>query len=176
MLRILGSSQSEGFSIFFSRSVFDLLPIHSTPMITYNAQSTLFPRLDQSATTAWLTRVAQHYGRRIGQVNYIFCTDAEILDINRRYIGHDYYTDHIGFDYSRGDLLSADIYIGLETVRSNARLYADPATPPDAALDAEFHRVLAHGLLHLVGIDDATPEERAQMQAAEDEALRMWAQ
>ena len=135
-------------------------------MITYNAYSEAMPELDTTATTAWIARVAEKHGKRIGNVNYIFCTDDEILDVNRQYLRHDYYTDIITFDYCASDILSGDIYISLDTVASNAEgLEKDP--------DEELHRVLIHGILHLVGINDKGPGEREIMEHAEDEALAM---
>ena len=135
-------------------------------MITYNAYSEAMPELDTTATTAWIARVAEKHGKRIGNVNYIFCTDDEILDVNRQYLRHDYYTDIITFDYCAHGILSGDIYISLDTVASNAEgLEKDP--------DEELHRVLIHGILHLVGINDRGPGEREIMEHAEDEALAM---
>ncbi|MCI7780434.1 MAG: rRNA maturation RNase YbeY [Bacteroidales bacterium] len=135
-------------------------------MITYNAYSEAMPELDTTATTAWIARVAEKHGKRIGNVNYIFCTDDEILDVNRQYLRHDYYTDIITFDYCAHGILSGDIYISLDTVASNAEgLEKDP--------DEELHRVLIHGILHLVGINDKGPGEREIMEHAEDEALAM---
>ena len=135
-------------------------------MITYNAYSEAMPELDTTATTAWIARVAEKHGKRIGNVNYIFCTDDEILDVNRQYLRHDYYTDIITFDYCANDILSGDIYISLDTVASNAEgLQKDPVE--------ELHRVLIHGILHLVGINDKGPGEREIMERAEDEALAM---
>ena len=133
-------------------------------MITYNAYSEAMPELDTTATTAWIARVAEKHGKRIGNVNYIFCTDDEILDVNRQYLRHDYYTDIITFDYCAHGILSGDIYISLDTVASNAEgLQKDPVE--------ELHRVLIHGILHLVGINDKGPGEREIMEHAEDEAL-----
>ena len=135
-------------------------------MITYNAYSEAMPSLDHAATTAWIARVAEKHGKRIGNVNYIFCTDDEILDVNRQYLRHDYYTDIITFDYCAHGILSGDIYISLDTVASNAEgLQKDPVE--------ELHRVLIHGILHLVGINDKGPGEREIMEHAEDEALAM---
>ena len=133
-------------------------------MITYNSYGSVMPELDERGTTAWLQRVAASYGRRVGDINYVFCDDEEILQLNRQYIGHDYYTDHIGFDYSAGDVLSGDIYVGIETVATNAELFGK-------TYDDELYRVIVHGLLHLVGIKDKTDAERAEMEAAEDAAL-----
>ena len=134
--------------------------------VTYNTVDTTMPNLDQPSTTAWLQRVAQTYGKRLGDVNYIFVSDDEILRINREFLGHDYYTDHIGFDYCEADILNGDIFISLDTVATNAALYG--ATPQQ-----ELMRVVVHGLLHLCGIKDKTDAERQQMQQAEDQALLM---
>lgn len=135
-------------------------------MITFNSYGSVMPELNERADSAWITRVAQSHGRRVGNINYVFCNDEEILALNRQYIGHDYYTDHIGFDYSAGDILSGDIYVGIETVQTNAELFGK-------AYDDELHRVIIHGLLHLVGFKDKTDDERAVMETAEDEALAM---
>ena len=122
------------------------------------------PDISEAEVSAWVRQVAKSYGKVVGDINYIFVDDETILEINRRFIGHDYYTDHIGFDYSEADALSGDIYISLDTVRSNAELY-------DATFDEELRRIIIHGLLHLCGLRDKTPEERQQMQQAEDQAL-----
>lgn len=116
-------------------------------MITFNALSLPVPAFDVARETAWLRRVVASHGRRLGEVNYVFCDDEEILEVNRRYLQHDYYTDIITFDYSGGNVLSGDLYISLDTVRSNAELFGRP-------YDEELHRVLVHGVLHLVGIND----------------------
>ena len=133
-------------------------------MITYNTINAAMPDIAEAEVSAWVRQVAKSYGKILGDINYIFVDDETMLDINRRYIGHDYYTDHIGFDYSQDDALSGDIYISLDTVRSNAGLF-------DVTFDEELHRIIIHGLLHLCGLRDKTPEERASMQKAEDEAL-----
>lgn len=135
-------------------------------MITYNSYGSVMPTLDEPRTTAWLRRVAESHSRRLGDINYVFCSDEEILALNRQYIGHDYYTDHIGFDYSSRDILSGDVYVGIETVATNAELFGK-------TYDDELHRVIVHGLLHLVGFKDKTSEERAVMEHAEDEALTL---
>lgn len=133
-------------------------------MITYNSLSLPLPAFDTAATTSWVCRVAQTHGKMIGEINYIFCNDEEILDINRQYLQHDYYTDIITFDYGRDNIISGDLYISLDTIRTNAEQFAkDP--------EEEFFRVLIHGVLHLVGINDKGPGEREIMEAAEDAAL-----
>ena len=120
-------------------------------MITYNSLSIALPNIDQTTVTEWIGRVAESHQRVVGDINYVFCNDEEILDVNRRYLQHDYYTDIITFDYGRGNVLSGDLYISLE----------------------ELHRVLVHGVLHLVGINDKGPGERELMEAAEDAALAL---
>ena len=135
-------------------------------MITYNSLSIALPNIDQTTVTEWIGRVAESHQRVVGDINYVFCNDEEILDANRRYLQHDYYTDIITFDYGRGNVLSGDLYISLDTVRSNAELLGKP-------YDEELHRVLVHGVLHLVGINDKGPGERELMEAAEDAALAL---
>lgn len=135
-------------------------------MITYNSLSIALPNIDQTIVTEWIVRVAESHQRMVGDINYVFCNDEEILDVNRRYLQHDYYTDIITFDYGRGNVLSGDLYISLDTVRSNAELLGKP-------YDEELHRVLVHGVLHLVGINDKGPGERELMEAAEDAALAL---
>lgn len=135
-------------------------------MITYNTQGTTMPDIDQPAVTAWVGRVAAAHDRRVGDINFIFVDDETILQINREFVHHDYYTDHIGFDYCEADFLNGDIYISLDTVRTNATLVG-------ASYDDELHRVIIHGVLHLCGIDDKGPGERAVMEAEEDKALAM---
>lgn len=137
-------------------------------MITYNAQNIELPNIDQPAVTRWLEQVAANYERKIGDINYVFVDDETILSMNRQFIGHDYYTDHIGFDYCQGSFLSGDIYISLDTVRTNAQKFS-------VTYQQELYRVIVHGLLHLCGIEDKTPEQRQQMEAAEDEALALLA-
>ncbi len=121
-------------------------------MITYNTINTAMPDIAEAEVTAWLRQVARSYGKVLGDVNYIFVDDETILSVNQRFLGHDYYTDHIGFDYSEGNALSGDIYISLDTVRTNAELYG--ATPAE-----ELRRIIVHGLLHLCGLRDKSPED-----------------
>lgn len=133
-------------------------------MITYNTQGTELPEINQPKVNEWLEQVAVKYSRKIGEINYVFVDDETILSMNREFIGHDYYTDHIGFDYCQGSFLSGDIYISLDTVRTNAEKFS-------ASYEQELHRVIVHGLLHLCGIEDKSPEQRLVMERAENEAL-----
>ena len=135
-------------------------------MITFNAINVPLPELDKEKVTQWIEYVAKSYGKRIDMVNYIFVDDEEILRVNRQFIGHDYYTDHIGFDNSQGNVLIGDTYISLDTVRTNAELFGTP-------YDEELHRVIIHSILHLCGMEDMTVEERQKMEDAENIALAM---
>ena len=133
-------------------------------MITYNSINVGLPDIDRQAVTSWIIQVASGYGKKVGDINYVFVDDGEILRINRQFIHHDYYTDHIGFDYTQGNVLSGDTYISLDTVRTNARLF-------NKTYQEELYRVIIHSILHLCGIEDKSPEERLVMEKAEDAAL-----
>lgn len=133
-------------------------------MIQYNTVGVEMPAIDQAKVTEWIKAVAASYNRIVGDINFIFVSDEEILRVNREFIHHDYYTDHIGFDYSEGKCIAGDIYIGIETVMTNAPLVG-------ATYQQELYRVIIHGILHLCGIEDKEPQQRQQMQEAEDKAL-----
>ena len=124
------------------------------------------PRLKRRETSVWIESVAATYDRRIGEIGYMFVDDEKILEINREYLGHDYYTDIITFDYDESDVLNGDIVISVDTVRSNAEQFGK-------SFDDELHRVIIHGILHLCGINDKGPGERELMEAAEDRALAL---
>ena len=138
-------------------------------MITYNTIDVKMPDLPHRATTAWVRAVAAAYGKRVGEVAYVFCSDEKILEVNRQYLQHDYYTDIITFDYTRGDVIGGDLFISLDTVRSNAAEFG-------ATFDNELHRILIHGILHLCGQADKTPEARAEMTRKENDALTLLTQ
>ncbi len=137
-------------------------------MISYYAEGIRMPKIKKRDTSAWVKAVAATYGRRVGEVAYIFVNDEKILEVNRQYLQHDYYTDIITFDYSEGEVISGDLFISLDTVRSNAGQVG-------ATYEQELHRVIIHGILHLCGIDDKAPGAREQMEAAENRALAMLA-
>ncbi len=126
------------------------------------------PALDERKVSRWIRSVAADYGFSVGNINYIFCSDERELEVNRRFLGHDYYTDVITFDYSTPSTLNGDIFISLDTVRSNAELVG-------TSFDNELLRILIHGVLHLTGQGDKTPETKAQMTAKEEKALAKWA-
>lgn len=133
-------------------------------MITFNAEGVSLPTLDWEKVRQWIGVVAADHDRKVGNVNYIFVDDETILRVNRQFIGHDYYTDHIGFDYSEGKRIIGDTYISLDTVRTNAELFHQP-------YERELHRIIIHSILHLCGIDDKEPGEREVMEAEEEKAL-----
>ena len=135
-------------------------------MISYQSDSIDMPQLDLPRITQWVERVAESYGMRVGDIAYIFCNDDRILEVNRQYLNHDYYTDIITFDYSTPHTISGDLFISLDTVKSNAEMLG---TDPQR----ELHRVVIHGILHLCGINDKGPGEREIMEAAEEKALLM---
>ena len=124
------------------------------------------PKIKKRETTAWIRRVASTYGKRVGEVGYLFCDDEHILSVNREFLQHDYYTDIITFDYCEGDVLNGDLVISLDTVRTNAEQFQKD-------YDEELHRVIIHGILHLCGINDKGPGEREIMEAAENKALTL---
>jgi len=124
------------------------------------------PDIKKRPTTAWIRAVAATYGKRVGDVNYIFCNDERILEVNREYLQHDYYTDIITFDYTEDDVISGDLFISLDTVRTNSEQFA-------TEYDEELHRTIIHGILHLCGINDKGPGEREMMEEAENRALAM---
>ena len=135
-------------------------------MITYNADGVKMPKIKRKDTTAWIKAVAQSYGKKVGEVGYMFVNDEKILEINNEYLGHDYYTDVITFDYDEDDVVNGDIVISLDTVRTNAELF-------DKAFEDELYRVIIHGILHLCGLNDKGPGEREIMEKAENKALEL---
>lgn len=135
-------------------------------MITFDSTNVAMPDLSRFDYRDWIARVAASHGRTVGDVNYMFCDDTTILDYNRRYLGHDYYTDIITFDDDEGATINGDMIISLDTVRSNAEEYAP-------SYEEELDRVIIHGILHLCGINDKGPGEREIMEAAENAALKI---
>ena len=137
-------------------------------MIGFIAENVKMPQLDRKAVKAWIANVtAAHEGRKVGRLNYIFCNDDRILQVNRQFLGHDYYTDIIKFDYSEPGVVSGDMYISLDTVKSNSEKF-------HTSYDKELMRVIIHGVLHLCGINDKGRGERAIMETAENRALDIW--
>ena len=129
-------------------------------------QNVEMPAIDAEKVKSWIETVAREHGKRVGALTYVFCDDEYILATNNQFLGHDYYTDIITFDYSNSHRISGDMVISLDTVRSNAeQLGVD--------YQGELLRVIIHGVLHLCGINDKGPGEREIMERHENEALAM---
>lgn len=125
------------------------------------------PLLDEEQVEKWINKVIVSHDRILGEIGYLFCSDKKILEINSQYLQHDYYTDIITFDYCEDDVVSGDMFISLETVGSNAKLFA-------VAYEEELLRVIIHGVLHLCGFNDETDEEKTTMRKLENEALAIF--
>lgn len=122
----------------------------------------------KKAVKSWLSALAEKHGYHIAELQYVFCSDTYLLDINRQFLQHDYFTDIITFDLSekKGEICS-EIYISIPRVKENAQLFG-------VSFQQEMHRVLAHGVLHLCGFKDKTPKQEKEMRAAENNALAMF--
>lgn len=134
--------------------------------INYYGEGVTIPAFRRREVNAWIKDVAEEYGYEVGDITYQFCDNERILEINQKYLNHDYYTDIITFDQTRDGLLFADIVISVEMVTSNAEEYGE-------LFRREFLRVLIHGVLHLCGVDDQTEEQAKEMRQAEENALAM---
>jgi rRNA maturation RNase YbeY len=135
--------------------------------VSFFNEGVAMPAIRRRDVSSWIRQVAQLHGRRLGTVSYKFVDDEGILACNRQFLGHDYYTDIITFDYSEGDKIAGDIVISLDTVRTNAEQFNQP-------YERELHRVIIHGILHLCGINDKGPGEREIMEQNENEALALY--
>ena len=135
-------------------------------MIRYFQEDIRFELKQKMLNNRWLKMVAGSEMRRLGAINIIFCSDNYILDVNMKYLQHDYFTDIITFDYCEKDILSGDLFISIDSVRENATFYCVP-------FQNELDRVMVHGLLHLIGYDDHTEAETAVMREKENYYLEM---
>lgn len=135
--------------------------------IYYQTDGVDMPEIEKKEVSAWINRVADTYGKKVGEISYIFCSDEKILEVNRQYLQHDYYTDIITFDYTKGNKISGDLFISLDTVKSNSEQFNTPYRN-------ELFRVIIHGILHLCGINDKGPGEREIMEEAENRALGLF--
>lgn len=136
-------------------------------MIEFQTDSVEMPVLDSKRLFKWFNAVASDYGKILGNLCYRFCSDEVILQTNREFLGHDYYTDVITFDYSLGKRVGGDILISLDTVASNAAALG-------VGYERELLRVMIHGLLHLCGEKDKGSGEREKMEAAENRSLNLY--
>ena len=133
-------------------------------MIHFSTDQVEMPALNQTKIQRWIRAVAADYGFSVGDIHYIFCSDEKELEVNRTFLQHDYYTDVITFDYSTEDVINGDIFISLDTARSNAEEVG-------ADFKEELMRIIIHGVLHLTGQADKTPETKAEMTRKENLAL-----
>lgn len=124
------------------------------------------PAIKRRDVSAWVKKVAAAHGKKVGEVAYIFCDDEKILEVNREYLQHDYYTDIITFDYTEDSIISGDLFISLDTVLSNS-------VQLGVSYEQELYRVIIHGILHLCGINDKGEGEREIMEREENEALAL---
>lgn len=132
--------------------------------ILYQAEEVKMPPIKKRDVTSWIKTVAAAYDKKIGDIAYVFCNDGKILEVNNQYLQHDYYTDIITFDYSENDVISGDIFISLDTVKSNSEQFGTDYI-------GELHRIIIHGVLHLCGVNDKAPGEREYMTECENKAL-----
>ena len=132
--------------------------------VSFFSEGVKTPKIAKRKTTAWIKAVAEKYGFKVGNITFVFCSDEYILQMNRDFLKHDYYTDIITFDYTEDNYISGDIFISIDTVLSNSQKF-------DSGYDNELNRVIIHGILHLCGITDKTPDERKVMERCENEAL-----
>ncbi|WP_372754593.1 rRNA maturation RNase YbeY [Labilibaculum sp.] len=135
-------------------------------LITYDTCETKLPAIDQKRLGEWISRVVVNNGFQIGEINYYFCSDNYLLAMNREHLNHDYFTDIISFDYTVSDMISGDLFISVDTVLDNSKEYG-------CDYMEELHRVMIHGVLHLMGIDDKTDEDQEIMTQKEDESLAL---
>lgn len=135
-------------------------------MITFQTEGVDMPHINEQQIRNWVKAVAASHQKKVGDIGYLFCSDDHILDVNRQFLQHDYYTDIITFDYCQGNRIAGDLVISLDTVRTNAEQFG-------AAYETELHRVIIHGILHLCGINDKGPGEREIMEAEENKALAL---
>lgn len=134
--------------------------------VSFYTEGIEMPDINKSEIRNWVKNVAELHSKRLGPVSYIFCDDNKILEVNKQFLQHDYYTDIITFDYTEGDKISGDLFISLDTVRTNAEQFRQD-------YNTELHRVIIHGILHLCGINDKGPGEREIMEAEENKALEI---
>lgn len=135
--------------------------------VSFYTEGVDLPAINKTTIRNWVKQVAEIHNMRVGEIAYIFCDDEKILEVNKQYLQHDYYTDIITFDYTEGNKIAGDLFISLDTVRTNAEQFGQE-------YDTELHRVIIHGILHLCGINDKGPGEREIMEAEENKALGLF--
>ena len=134
--------------------------------ITFQSEGVKPPQLEEKKLSEWIETIATSHNKKVGEISYLFCDDNKILEVNKQFLNHDFYTDIITFDYSTRDTISGDIIISVETVKSNSKMYK-------TTFMEELHRVIIHGILHLSGLNDLTEEDEKLMRIAENNALKL---
>lgn len=137
-------------------------------MISYIAEEVKLPKFSKREMSVWIKQVAALQACKVGDLGYVFCSDAKILEVNNQYLQHDYYTDIITFDYTDNGIINGDIFISVDTVLTNAEKFG-------VAFDIELRRIIIHGVLHLCGQKDKSSKDRAEMTRKENEALALLA-
>ena len=135
-------------------------------MIHYIAENIELPFIENEKVNRWIKKIASNYEKKIGQISYIFCSDEKILEINKQFLNHDYFTDIITFDYSTASIISGDIFISIDTVNNNAKEL-------NISYNTELLRIMIHGILHLCGQEDKSTKQRAEMTRKENLALEL---
>lgn len=135
--------------------------------IVFENEAVDLPDLPFSLVKKWIQNIADLHEKELGNICYVFCNDDKILEVNKQFLNHDYYTDIITFDYCEGSKLSGDLFISLDTVKSNSEKYKVDYT-------SEILRVVIHGILHLCGLKDKSDEDAKHMRKAENEALLIY--
>jgi len=166
MLNIRSGFKDINISFQFQFFHFIDVNLQKNRMVRYFEEDICFDLKDKMRRKRWIAAVAAAGDRRIGALNFIFCSDPYLLEINRRYLGHDYYTDIITFDYCEGKVLAGDLFISIDTVRENASFYG-------SRFEDELDRVMIHGVLHLIGYDDHTEADQKEMRRKEEESLKL---
>ena len=116
---------------------------------------------------AWIKEFVSNHGKKVGELAFVFCSDEKILEVNQNFLQHDYYTDIITFDYCEGEIVSGDIFISVERVKENATYH-------NVEYNTELLRVLAHGVLHLIGFQDKSPKKKKEMTENEDLCISLF--
>lgn len=134
--------------------------------IVFDVEGVEMPSINETKIEEWISKVVASHNGELGELAYIFCSDEKILEVNNEYLQHDYYTDIITFDYTEDKVISGDMFISLDTVKSNSEQFK-------TNYNEELLRVIVHGVLHLCGFADATDEEESKMRELEDKALSL---
>lgn len=135
-------------------------------MISFNYECD-FSLENEDVYATWISNVIQSENKNIGEISYIFCDDEYLLEINKQYLNHDYYTDIISFDYTETDVISGDIFVSIDRVKENALDFG-------VSFDNELKRVIIHGVLHFCGFKDKSKEEEATMRLKEEEKINLF--